>query len=379
MAGLGDTLAALKRTTRVVHPAFGAGSARLTEVSDLQPNPGALRMLLHTPDGLARGAPLVVVLHGCTQTAEAYAEGAGWLALADRAGFAVLCPEQVRANNQNLCFNWFQPEDTTRDSGEAASIAAMVQRAIADHHLDPTRVFVTGLSAGGAMTAAMLATYPEIFAGGAIIAGLPYGAASNMQAAFMAMFQGVVRTPRDWGDRVRAASPGITRWPRVSVWHGDADATVKPVSADALVQQWTDVHGLSGAGSVEMSLDGRSYRVWRSKAGEAPLVELHRIPGMAHGTPLSAGGEEGLGSAGPFLLEVGVSSTLEIARGWGLAGGSASKRPVERAAPRPSPPAAVRKPLNHAKPPKLSGLARDLPGGAADVIAKALRSAGLLK
>lgn len=379
MAGLGDTLAALKRTTRVVHPGFGAGRSRLTEVSDVQPNPGALRMLLHTPDGLARGAPLVVVLHGCTQTAEAYAEGAGWLALADRAGFAVLCPEQVRGNNPNLCFNWFHPEDTAREAGEAASIAAMVRRAIADHQLDPTRVFVTGLSAGGAMTAAMLASYPEMFAGGAIIAGLPYGAASNMQEAFMAMFQGVVRTPRDWGDRVRAAAPGAARWPRVSIWHGDADATVKPVSADALVQQWTDVHGLSGAGSAATSLDGRSYRVWRSKAGEAPLVELHRIPGMAHGTPLSARGEEGLGTAGPFLLEVGVSSTLEIARDWGLVGASTSKPTIARAAPQSPRPPEREEPVDGVAAPGRRGFTRAVPGAAAEVIAKALRGAGLLK
>lgn len=378
MAGLGETIAALKQTGRT--PAFGAAApaARLREIADLHPNPGGLRMLLHTPDGLARGAPLVVVLHGCTQTAEAYAEGAGWLALADRAGFAVLCPEQTRANNPNLCFNWFQPDDTTRETGEAASIAAMVRRAITDHGLDPARVFVTGLSAGGAMTAAMLATYPEMFAGGAIIAGLPYGAASNMQEAFMAMFQGVVRTPRDWGDRVRSAALGTKRWPRVSIWHGDADATVKPVSAEALVQQWTDVHGLSGAGAPATSIDGRPYRVWRAKAGEAAAVELHRIPGMAHGTPLSAGGEQGLGAAGPFLLEVGVSSTLEIARGWGLVGASLSKTSDARPAPELSRQPGKR-PSVAAGPPELGGLARVVPSGAAEVITKALRSAGLMK
>ena len=92
--------------------------------------------------------------------------------LADLHGFAVLFPEQQRANNANLCFNWFVPEDIRRDSGEALSIRQMIEAMVVAHGLDRSRIFVTGLSAGGAMASAMLATYPEIFAGGAIIAGL---------------------------------------------------------------------------------------------------------------------------------------------------------------------------------------------------------------
>lgn len=136
------------------------GDATLTEVVRFEPNPGDLRMKLFLPESLSAGAPLVVVLHGCTQTAAGYADVAGWIALASELRFAVLCPEQTRANNANLCFNWFQPGDTTRGAGEAASIHAMVQWALGAHDLDPSRVFVTGLSAGGAMTAVMLATYP---------------------------------------------------------------------------------------------------------------------------------------------------------------------------------------------------------------------------
>jgi poly(hydroxyalkanoate) depolymerase family esterase len=116
---------------------------------------------------------LVVALHGCTQTAADYDHGSGWTRLADRYGFAVLFPEQQRANNPNNCFNWFLPSDTRRSHGEAFSIRQMIERVITDHGVDRRRVFVVGLSAGGAMTSAMLATYPDLFAGGAIIAGLP--------------------------------------------------------------------------------------------------------------------------------------------------------------------------------------------------------------
>jgi feruloyl esterase len=109
---------------------------------------------------------------------------------------------------------------------------------------DPTRVFVTGLSAGAAMTSVMLATNPDVFAGGAIIAGLPYGAADNVPQAFEAMHQCPPRATRVWGDLVRRASPHKGPWPRISVWHGGADATVVPPNATEIIKQWTDVHGL---------------------------------------------------------------------------------------------------------------------------------------
>jgi poly(3-hydroxybutyrate) depolymerase len=108
----------------------------LTETADFGADPGNLRMLSYVPEGLPASAPLVVVLHGCTQTAAEYDSGAGWSTLADTFGFALLFPEQRRANNANLCFDWFQPEDITRGSGEVASIAAMVKAMTDTHHLN---------------------------------------------------------------------------------------------------------------------------------------------------------------------------------------------------------------------------------------------------
>src|SRR5579884_1472390 len=179
-----------------------------------EPNPGNLRMFIHVPEGLERDAPLVVAVHGCGQSAAGYAEDAGWRALADELGFALLAPEQKAANNPNTCFDWFNPEDIARGAGEAASIAAMIRTALERYQLDQARVFITGLSAGGAMTAVMLATYPELFAGGAIIAGLPFGAASNVRDALEAMRSAPLRTPQEWGDAVRAASSFKGPWPK---------------------------------------------------------------------------------------------------------------------------------------------------------------------
>src|SRR3954463_8365665 len=138
----------------------------------------------------------------------------------------------------------------------------MVAKMVTDRGIDPARVFVTGLSAGGAMASVMLATYPDVFAGGAIIAGLPYGAANNVQQAFENMFQCRPRPARVWGDLVRRASPHTGAWPRVSVWHGAADATVIPPNATEIVKQWTDVHGLQTQPSFQTVVEGYPRQVW---------------------------------------------------------------------------------------------------------------------
>jgi feruloyl esterase len=129
-----------------------------------------------------------------------------------------------------------------------------------------------------------------------------------------------------WGDLVRAASPHKGAWPRVSVWHGGADATVIPPNATEIVKQWTDVHGLQAQPSLQTVVDGYPRQVWISEADDE-LIESYTIPKMAHGTPLAAGeADDQCGAAGPFLLEVGISSSYHIARFFGLTG---TRRPVE--------------------------------------------------
>ena len=190
----------------------------LVETRQFGTNPGDLRMFSFVPANLPPSPALVVVLHGCGQTAAGYDLGAGWSTLANHYGFALLLPEQRASNNTHTCFNWFNPLDVARGQGEVASIAAMIEDMVKAHDLDPRRVFITGLSAGGAMTAAMLACYPDLFAGGAIIAGLPYGAATDVQGALQAMRSAPHKTAREWGHLVRAAAPQHRGgWPRVWV------------------------------------------------------------------------------------------------------------------------------------------------------------------
>src|SRR5215470_17155078 len=293
-------------------------ATRLREVSGFGANPGNLRMFAYAPENLPPKAALVIALHGCTQTSDEYDHGTGWSSLADGLGFAVVYPQQQPANNPKNCFSWFLPGDSARGQGEARSIKQMVEHAIATFAADRRRVFVTGLSAGGAMASVMLATYPEVFAGGAIIAGLPYGCASNVQQAFEAMFTEEGHAAQALGDRVRAASRHRGPWPKISVWHGANDPIVKPSNSEDIIRQWTNVHGLSESPSHQELIESGTRRVWSDANGEA-LIEAFSISGMAHGVPLAtARGGESCGAAGAFFLDVGISSTHHIARFWRL-------------------------------------------------------------
>jgi poly(hydroxyalkanoate) depolymerase family esterase len=275
-------------------------------------------MFSFVPGHLQQGPALVVVLHGCGQTAAGYDLGAGWSTLAKRYGFALLMPEQRPSNNAHLCFNWFNPEDTTRNQGEVGSIRAMIARMVDDVGIDRGRIFVTGLSAGGAMTSAMLATYPEVFAGGAVIAGLPFGVATNMREALSGMFQSPARPAPALGDLVRNASSHKGPWPKLSVWHGSADRTINPANANEIVKQWLDVHGLPSMPMAEATVDGYPRQIWWNADGET-IVESYTITDMAHGAPLGiADNDERYGAQGAFLIEAGISSSYHIARFFGL-------------------------------------------------------------
>lgn len=377
MSGLSETIARLMAAKRG-KSAF-SGTGRLSDLVGFGDNPGALDARVHLPANLPPGAPLVVVLHGCTQTASDYDTGAGWSTLADANGFALLFPEQTRANNPNLCFNWFEPDDIARGSGEAGSIRQMVAHMVAAHGLDPARAYVTGLSAGGAMAAVMLAAYPDVFAGGAVIAGLPYGTATSVGQALERM-----RRAEPGGAslaaRVRAASHYAGPWPTLSIWHGTADRTVSDSNAAALLDQWRRLHALPETQTRTETVDGHPRRTWCDAEGRT-VIESYAIAGLGHGTPLDSAK---LGRSGPHMLEAGISSTLRIAEFWGLTA-AVKAAPANDAAPRAEAGQTAAVPALRARPIPLVGKilpkadpARAAPG-VQEIIEKALRSAGLMK
>lgn len=291
--------------------------ARLSELKSFGTDPGSLYANTYIPKTFPKGGPLVVVLHGSTQSAESYDTGSGWSALADECGVALLFPGQKRTNNAIGGFNWFKPGDSHRGGGEPLSIRHMIRRVVADHDIDPSRVFITGLSSGGAMTSVMLATYPEVFAGGAIIAGLPYRTANTLMQAFFRMKGYGGPSDRKLGALVRRASRTTRNWPTISVWHGGHDRTVDRSNADSIVRQWQNVHKVEGPPTRVEKVEGVPRRVWCNDAGR-PVIEEYVIVDMGHGTPIKAGGAGGLGEEGKYMLEVGISSTRHIAQFWGL-------------------------------------------------------------
>jgi len=370
MRSISDTLTRLAALRAAAPGAQGDTVPNVLETLEgFGTNPGALQARYHVPAGLGPQAPLVVVLHGCTQTAAGYDHGSGWTALADRAGFAVLFPEQKRANNPNLCFNWFMPEDTRRGGGEACSISEMIAAMVRAHDLDPGRVYVTGLSAGGAMAAVMLATYPELFAGGAIIAGLPFGSARSMPEALDRMRGHGGPDGKALGALVQRASSHKGPWPTVSIWHGTADHTVALANMDLIAAQWRGLHGAGTAPDSVETTGNHTRSTWRGSNGTV-AIERHAIAGMGHGTPIDPGGPDGLGHAMPHMLDVGVPSTLLIAQSWGLDGGrtKAAGRPSSTIVS-PSPDPAAAEPLG----------TRPRPGGVQKIIEDALRTAGLMR
>ncbi len=292
--------------------------AGLVQVSDFGDNPGALDMFEYVPANLSSGRPLVVVLHGCTQTASAM-EPAGWNALAHKYHFAVVYAQQRNANQQLACFTWYDAADIGRDMGEAASIVEMVDHEIATNQIDAGRVYVTGLSAGAAFTAVMLAAYPDRFRAGSIMAGLPYKCATDISTA--STCSSMARSPEAWGELVRGAFPGFSGpYPRVQIWHGSQDYTVPTANATELVKQWTNVWGIDQSADTDETVSSATRTQY--KQGSTVAVELYLVNGMGHAI---ATGTDAMGAcpatSGAFFSDQHICSTLRAAQFFGLLGG----------------------------------------------------------
>lgn len=294
----------------------------ITKVTDFGANPGQLNMYVYRPASLPANPPVVVALHGCTQSAQVYADNSGLPRLADRDGFVLVLAETTSSNNASKCFNWFQATDNRRGQGEALSIRQMVSHAVSAYGADSGRVYVTGLSAGGAMTSVMLATYPDVFAAGAVVAGLPYDCTRD-NSPYTCMNPGVDLDASIWAQRVRDAYPSYDGpWPRTAIWYGDQDSTVVPRNAAELRDQWTAVRGLSQTPSRSSVIGPDSTRHDEYLAADGTVaVEVDAVPGIGHGTPVDPGsGDQQCGATGaPYFLG-SICSSYWIARFFGLEG-----------------------------------------------------------
>lgn len=247
---------------------------------------GKLDYLLYVPQSLAAQSPppLLVMLHGCTQSADDFARGTRMNALAEELGFIVAYPEQTASANQQKCWNWFRPGDQGRDAGEPALIAGIVRDVIAEHGADPARVYVAGLSAGGAAAAIMAAAYPDLFAAVGIHSGLACGSARDLPGALAAM-QG--------RGRKRIATP--REYVPVITFHGERDSTVHPDNSDQIHAAFVRSPRLAGLRrdlQEGKSAGGRSFRRLALVDGDGrSLAEDWRIAGAGHAW--SGGAAEG--------------------------------------------------------------------------------------
>lgn len=265
------------------------------EVPDFGENPGDLRMWMRAPEGDDGPRPLVLFLHGCLQDHGA-AEAAGF----DGDGYVLVAAEQRATNNADLCFDWFDAGDTTRGAGEVASLRGMIAAASERADVDPHRVWVAGLSAGAAMAVALLATYPDVLAGGATAAGGPYGCAESALDAAACMAAERTYDTEAWAEFVRDASDHAGTWPSLLVLHGEDDAVVDPANAELLAAQWAALH------EVEVSED-------------AGPVQRVLLPGVGHAWPVAP--EEGCGASAPFLVEGAGCARDRVLTAFGIAAG----------------------------------------------------------
>ncbi|MCG6121554.1 MAG: PHB depolymerase family esterase [Microvirga sp.] len=276
-AGMGlDGSPGLGRSTPVAEPPLPDGASFLDHRYSCAA--GARRYRLYVPSNAKDGLQgLIVMLHGCTQNPEDFAAGTGMNALAEERRLLVVYPAQTGGDNSMSCWNWFRPGDQRRDAGEPAIIAGLTASLRDQYAIPQDRVFVAGLSAGGAMAAILGEAYPELYGAIGVHSGLAAGSANDVVSAFAAMRgqTGVAQAARSGGGR----DPG----PRLIVFHGSADATVHPSNVARIVAR----HGDEGAGSARSehgpSAETRGYsRLVSGRGDGANAMESWTIDGAAH-------------------------------------------------------------------------------------------------
>jgi len=310
-----DTNAAWGREPSIAEARQRPGSF---ETHEFRNDAGSRAYKLYVPAGKS-DAPraMIVMLHGCTQSADDFAAGTQMNRLADEHGFMVVYPEQAAHANPSKCWNWFKPQDQLRGAGEPSLIAGIVREVAQRHGADPRRIFVAGLSAGAAMAVVLGETYPELFAGVGAHSGLPYGSAHDIPSALAAMKGG--RSAMPGLDNV----PGAAGTPRrkavqavpVIVFHGDRDSTVRQKNGAHIVQQARDAHGAQGEDAdlrvstqSGVTSGGREFsRTVHADPEGQPRIESWTLHGAGHAW---SGGH----ASGSYTDGTGPDASAEMVR-----------------------------------------------------------------
>lgn len=299
------------------------GQTDLIEIANFGSNPGNLDMFLHVPKNQKSKSALVVVLHGCTQDANAIASQSGWNDLSDKYDFTVLYPQQKMVNNPNDCFNWFQKKDIDKDKGEVFSIKEMIDFAIDSLKLNRDSVFVYGLSAGAAMGVALMADYPETFQKGAILAGGPFYSATNPMKAFGTLLSPQKKSGEEWAKPIfNQHKDSVKKYPKLIVIHGRGDQIVNIENSRQLILQWSAIHNLSSI-PTDTIYDFKGHDdfvnfIYNDSIGNE-LISFLEVRYLGHELMVDPGeGEKQGGKTGLFSKDKDFFSTYWIADKFGL-------------------------------------------------------------
>ena len=283
-------------------------------------------MFLHEPKVAKLSSlkkPVVFVLHGCSQSAEGIAKQTQWNILADKFGFYVVYPQQNLINNPSLCFNWFSSEDVQKNMGESLSIKEMLNYMTNNYPIDEDRIFVYGVSAGAAMSVVLMANFPEIIDGGAILAGGPFMPELTDLKRMELMFTPKENSAESLGNPIKKNNSSFTgNYPRVVIIQGKNDLVVNPKNADLLIKQWSFLHNVDATLTDTIASFNESRDVTKfdfKNSDEETKIVYYEINRMGHSIPIdpgylpNQGGEKTM-----YAIDKDFFSTYFIARDFGL-------------------------------------------------------------
>jgi poly(hydroxyalkanoate) depolymerase family esterase len=293
--------------------------ANFLKLEDFGANPGGLEASYFTPN--IENPALVVLLHGCAQKGDELARQSGLLGLAKKHNFAVLLPQQGLTNNIKRCFNWYSPDDFTKDAGETLSIKNMVTHLKAQ--LGSNNIYIVGLSAGGAMTSGLLANYPELFTAGSVVAGIPFPCADGLITGISCMRNGPSQTNDELVALVKNIHPHQKSWPALSVWTGENDAIVSPLNSAMLAQQWASLLALERKPVISKK-SGYTITRWYDSANQAQ-VELIAVSDLGHGIMVNPQVENG-GETSDYVLASPISTLKHVINFWQLSSSTNHKK-----------------------------------------------------
>jgi poly(hydroxyalkanoate) depolymerase family esterase len=296
-------------------------AVQLTEVTGFGTNPGNLRMFYYLPSNHDTNPALVVVAHGCAQTAQDMADTSGWHKLADQYGFALVFPQTSTTNEPSGgCFRTWLSAHQERGAGEPLSIRQMIDYMRTQFSTSTTATFMTGLSSGGHLTNVMMATYPDVFAAGAPQSSFPYKCAMSSAELATCSQGGRNYTAQQWGDLARSGYPGYSgAWPRVQIWHGSVDPLIYLADQYQQVMQWTNAHGIDANYDWGDYLLGQPRYSYNTSAG-ATRVQTITVQGMGHTIAVDPGSAAWqCGATGSYAGDFNICAAYWIASFFGIA------------------------------------------------------------